>query len=178
MRYAMAIDMKKCIGCGDCVVACQVQNDVPVGNCKSWVAEQVWGEYPNVQMVFRSERCNHCDDPPCVSCCPTDSSHISEGGIVLTDPDLCIGCGACVESCPYDARYFDPVDGNATKCTFCEHKVKDGKQPACVEVCPTFCMYFGDIEDQNSEISQVLKKRDYKTLKPEAGTKPHIFYLT
>ncbi len=178
MRYAMAIDTRKCVGCGDCVVACQEQYDIPAGYCRSWIAEQVKGKYPNVSMEMRSERCNHCADAPCVVCCPTDSSHISEGGIVLTDPDLCIGCGACIESCPYDARYFDPVNGNATKCTFCHERVAGGKLPACVEVCPTYCMFFGDLDDPNAEITKLLRERDYKTLKPEMGTEPHIFYLS
>ena len=178
MRFAMAIDTRKCIGCGDCVLACQVENNVPEGYCKSWIAEQVSGKYPDTTLEFRSERCNHCDDPPCVTCCPTDSSHIDYGGVVLTDLATCIGCGACVESCPYDARYFDPITGQASKCTFCIDRVRKGHQPACVLVCPTRCMYFGDVDNPNSEISRILSKRPSKTLKPEAGTKPQIFYLT
>lgn len=176
MRYAMAIDTLKCVGCSDCVVACQTENDVPVGYCRDWVTETVDGSYPNVEIELRSERCNHCDNSPCVRCCPTGASHIEDGGIVLVTHSECIGCGACIQSCPYEARYSHP-DGYVDKCTFCIHRVRKGENPACVSVCPTKCMYFGDLDDPNSEITNVLKNRKFKALAPEAGTKPHIFYL-
>ena len=177
MRLAMAIDTRKCIGCGDCVIACQNENRIPEGYTRSWLAETVTGVYPHVQAVFRSERCNHCDNAPCVRCCPTGSSYVSDNGTVLVDPSKCIGCAACIESCPYDARVMHP-DGYADKCTFCDHLVTKGEDPACVAVCPTNCMYFGDIDDAESEISQLLKRRSKENLIPEAGTKPQIYYLT
>ncbi len=176
MRYAMAIDTRKCVGCSDCVVACQTENNVPVGFCRDWVVEVVDGTYPNVSIELRSERCNHCDNSPCVRCCPTGASHFEDGGIVLVEHSKCIGCGACIQACPYDARYSHP-EGYVDKCTFCIHRVREGKDPACVSVCPTSCMYFGDLDDQNSKIVNVLKNRKFKSLAPEAGTKPRIFYL-
>ena len=177
MRYAMAIDTKKCVGCSDCVVACQIENNVPEGYCRDWVTETVTGQYPDLSLELRSERCNHCDNAPCVRCCPTGASQISEGGIVIVQHNKCIGCGACIESCPYGARFFHP-EGYVDKCTFCIHRVKQGLKPACVAVCPTKCMYFGDIDDPSSEISVLLAKRSHKVLAPEAGTNPHVFYLT
>jgi Fe-S-cluster-containing dehydrogenase component len=176
MRYAMAIDIKKCVGCCDCVVACQVENNVPHGYCRDWVTETVNGTYPQVEIEIRSERCNHCDNSPCVRCCPTGASHIEEGGIVVVTHHKCIGCGACIQACPYDARYTHP-DGYVDKCTFCQHRVQAGQKPACVEVCPTKCLYFGDIDNPYSDISQILKVRNWKVLAQEAGTKPQIFYL-
>jgi Fe-S-cluster-containing dehydrogenase component len=172
----MAIDTRKCVGCSDCVVACQTENDVPLGFCRDWVAEVVDGTYPNVTIELRSERCNHCDNSPCVRCCPTGASHIEEGGIVLVKHNKCIGCGACIQSCPYKARYSHP-EGYVDKCTFCIHRLQEGLDPACVSVCPTRCMYFGDLDDRNSKIVNVLKNRKFKSLAPEAGTKPMIFYL-
>jgi len=177
MRYVMVIDTLKCVGCSDCVVACQTENNVPFGYCRDWVVETVNGTYPLVEMELRSERCNHCDNAPCVRTCPTGASHKTEGGIVLVTPDECIGCGACIESCPYDARYQHPEEGYVDKCTFCIHRVKKGLQPACVSVCPTRCMYFGDIHDPNSEVSHLLAQRKYKVLAKEAGTKPKVYYL-
>jgi len=176
MRYARAIDTKKCVGCSDCVVACQTENNVPIGYCRDWIVERTDGSFPNLELEIRSERCNHCDNSPCVRCCPTGASHIAEGGIVLVTHHECIGCAACIQSCPYDARYSHP-EGWVDKCTFCHHRVELGQNPACVSVCPTKCMYFGDLDDPNSEVSKKLLSRKWKTLAPEAGTKPQISYL-
>jgi len=95
---------------------------------------------------------------------------------VVVVPDKCIGCGACIASCPYDARYPHPA-GYVDKCTFCAHRIKKGMDPACVAVCPTKCLYFGDLHDPNSDVSQVLRKRKHKTLVPEAGTDPQLYFL-
>ncbi len=176
MRYAMAIDTKRCVGCADCVVACQTENNVPEGFCRDWIVEETSGAFPELELEIRSERCNHCDDSPCVRCCPTGASHYEEGGVVLVNHDECIGCKACIASCPYDARFVHP-EGYVDKCTFCIHRVREGKNPACVEVCPTHAMIFGDLDDRNSEISRALRTRKHKTLIPEAGTDPHVFYL-
>ncbi|PIX32646.1 MAG: tetrathionate reductase, partial [Bacteroidetes bacterium CG_4_8_14_3_um_filter_31_14] len=83
MRYAMAIDTLKCVGCSDCVVACQTENNVPIGFRRDWVVEVTDGTYPNLTLENRSERCNHCANAPCVRCCPTGASHITEEGVVL-----------------------------------------------------------------------------------------------
>lgn len=176
MRYAMAIDTLKCVGCSDCVIACQMENNVPLGFCRDWVVESVHGTYPHVGLELRSERCNHCENAPCVRCCPTGASHIVDGGVVLVTHEKCIGCGACIQACPYDARYSHP-EGYVDKCTFCNHRITEGLNPACVAVCPTKCMHFGDLDDANSDISRVLATRKYKSLAPEAGTNPQIFYL-
>ncbi len=175
-RYAMAIDTKRCVGCADCVVACQTENNVPLGYCRDWIVQEMTGSFPDLFLEIRSERCNHCEDAPCVRTCPTGASHIAEGGIVLVTHEECIGCKACISSCPYDARYVHP-EGYVDKCTFCIHRVREGENPACVSVCPTHAMIFGDLEDENSEISIALRTRKHKALIPEAGTKPHVYYL-
>jgi Fe-S-cluster-containing dehydrogenase component len=176
MRYAMAVDTKKCVGCSDCVVACQTENQVPIGFCRDWVVENVAGSYPQVEIEIRSERCNHCANAPCVRCCPTGASHFVEGGIVLVTHSRCIGCSACIQSCPYEARYSHP-EGYVDKCTFCVHRLQEGLKPACVSVCPTKCMYFGDLDNPDSDVSKVLARRKWKVLAPEAGTKPQIYFL-
>jgi Fe-S-cluster-containing dehydrogenase component len=177
-RHGMAIDTVRCVGCMDCVVACKTENDVPEGFNRDWIAYQTSGAFPTLRMEIRSERCNHCDEPPCVSCCPTGASHVEEPGrVVLVTKEACIGCKACLASCPYDARFIHP-DGYADKCTFCAHRLKDGLDPSCVAVCPTSCMTFGDLDDPMSAISRLLAARAHHALVPEAGTKPRIFYLT
>ncbi|OGU27078.1 MAG: tetrathionate reductase [Ignavibacteria bacterium GWA2_54_16] len=177
-RFGMAIDTAKCVGCMDCVVACKTENNIPEGYNRDWITYDSTGKFPTLQMEIRSERCNHCDNPPCVDCCPTGASHVNDfGKVVLVDGGLCIGCKACIASCPYDARFIHP-DGYADKCTFCIHRVKDGLEPACVAVCPTHCMTFGDLDDPNSIINRQLNSRKHHALITDAGTKPRVFYLT
>ncbi len=176
MRYAMALDTKKCVGCSDCVVACQTENDIPFGFCRDWVVEVTDGTYPDLELEIRSERCNHCANAPCVRCCPTGASYYGIGGIVRINKEKCIGCGACIASCPYDARYPHP-NGYVDKCSFCRDRLEKGLKPACVSVCPTKCMYFGDLDEGNSEVSRILKKRKWKRLIPEAGTDPELYFL-
>jgi len=174
----MVIDTVRCVGCMDCVVACKTENQVPEGFNRDWIAYDVTGTFPTLHMEIRSERCNHCDSPPCVYCCPTGASHVHDvGGVVLVDADKCIGCKGCIAACPYGARFIHP-DGYADKCTFCIHRVEQGLDPACVAVCPTHCMHFGDLDDPNSAVSTLLASRNHHVLMPEAGTKPRIFYLT
>ncbi len=177
-RFAMVIDTAKCVGCMDCVVACKTENGVPEGYDRDWIATDTIGKNPTVHLEIRSERCNHCDNPPCVACCPTGASHVHEfGKVVLVTKSVCIGCKACIASCPYDARFVHP-DGYVDKCTFCSHRTEQGLQPACVAVCPTRCMHFGDLDDPHSEVNALLASRRYHALLPAAGTQPRIFYLT
>ena len=176
-RYGMAMDTKKCVGCNACVIACKTENRVPEGFCRDWIETEARGTYPDVRLEIRSERCNHCDDPPCVSCCPTGASHVEPlGSTVQVTKEMCIGCKACLASCPYDARFIHP-EGYADKCTFCLHRVQDGLLPACVSVCPTRCMHFGDLDDPHSDVSRLLASRDHHALLPEAGTGPRVFFL-
>lgn len=176
-RYAMAVDTRRCVGCNACVIGCKTENALPEGCFRDWIAEEVHGTFPDLSMQIRSERCNHCADTPCVAACPTGASHVAEGGTVLVTASKCTGCKACMASCPYDARSVHP-DGHVDKCTFCLHRVKDGKDPACVSVCPTHCMHFGDLDDPKSEVNVLLATRKHHTLLPEAGTRPRIFYLS
>ena len=177
--YAMVIDTKTCIGCGDCVVACKTENKVPEGLNRDWIVEATSGTYPNLTTEFRSERCNHCSNPTCVTLCPTGASHQwKDTNIVLVEPSRCTGCKACIAACPYDARLVMHPDGYIDKCTFCHHRVEKGLDPACVSSCPTRCMHFGSLDDSGSIVSQLLKTRKHKVLHPETGNKPHVYYLT
>lgn len=176
-RFAMAIDTKKCVGCMDCVVACKTENEIPEGFNRAWIEQDLKGKFPDLNLEIRSERCNHCDNAPCVAACPTGASHVNDlGRVVVVDHGRCIGCKVCIAACPYDARYVHP-DGYVDKCTFCIHRVEKGSNPACAEVCPAYAITFGDVEDPESEISKILGSRLSHTLIPEAGTKPQIYYL-
>ena len=177
-RYAMVIDTKLCIGCADCVVACKTENEVPEGYCRDWITEATSGTFPDLSLEYRSERCNHCENPPCVYACPTGASfQDQDSNVTLVDPDLCTGCKSCIAACPYDARFVMP-EGYVSKCTFCIHRVREGLNPACVSACPTHCMHFGDLNDPQSEVSRLLRTRNHKVIAPETGTEPNVYYLT
>ena len=176
-RYAMTCDQRLCVTCNACVVACKHENRVPDGAARCWTAQVERGTFPHVTVETRSERCNHCQDAPCVSACPTRASHYVEGGVVEVDPDKCVGCKACTLACPYEVRYVHP-DGYVDKCSFCVHRVREGKEPACVAVCPTDALGFGDLDDPRSRVARELKTRNFKVLKEGEDTRPNMFFLT
>jgi Fe-S-cluster-containing dehydrogenase component len=102
---------------------------------------------------------------------------VAEGGVVLVTRGKCTGCKACITSCPYGARYVDPQQGFVDKCTFCLHRVNRGVDPACVTTCPTRALTFGDLADAGSAVSRLVATRRNDVVKPEAGTRPHVFFL-
>ncbi|MBI4500399.1 MAG: polysulfide reductase NrfD [Gemmatimonadetes bacterium] len=177
MRYAWVIDQTSCIGCHACTTACKSENDVPVGVFKTWVKNVEVGRFPAARRHFAVLRCNHCAEPPCVYICPTRAMHQRPDGIVDIDHDRCIGCKACMQACPYDAIYMDPVDDTAGKCHFCAHRIDRGLLPACVVVCPTESLLFGDLEDPASRVSQVIGSAAVTLRRPEQGTRPKAFYV-
>jgi Fe-S-cluster-containing dehydrogenase component len=175
-RYGMAMDTRKCVGCSACVIACKAENALPSGGFRDWIRTETTGTFPHLAMEIRSERCNHCDRPPCVSACPTGSSHVNRGATVQVNHRKCSGCKACIAACPYDARYVHP-DGYVDKCTFCMHRVRRGQLPACVEQCPTRSLTFGDLNDPDSALSRLLRERKHKVRKPETGCRPRHYFL-
>jgi len=176
-RYGMAIDLAACVGCAACAVACKLENQVPPGVARLWIRLEESGSFPDLAMQYRPEQCLHCEEPPCVPVCPTGASHVDANGLVLVDPETCIACGACIAACPYDARYFDPR-GFVAKCTFCDHRLAEGRLPACVETCPTLCRSFGDLDDPDSDVSRAVRAAQrVDVLKPEQGTRPKLLYL-
>ena len=176
-NYGMSVDLTSCVACGACVVACKNENNVPLGDGfeRDWIVEIVEGTYPNLKAELYSNRCQHCVNAPCVSACPTQASYIKDG-MVLVNRDICVGCSQCIAACPYGARYLHP-EGFVDKCTFCDHRVAEGKEPACVEVCPTESLVFGDLDDPSSPIAKAWADRKFKVLKPNYGTAPKFFLL-
>jgi len=175
-RLAMVIDTRKCVGCMDCIVACQTENNTPEGLHRDWVRTITEGTFPNLRHEIRSERCHHCAKAPCVGVCPTGASYINKDGAVLVNPAKCTGCKACIAACPYNSRYVHPK-GYVDKCTFCTHRVIKGEKPACVSVCPTECLTFGDVSDPTSEVSRLIKKNRVKRINQYAGTKPQLYFI-
>ena len=178
-RYALFIDLTKCFGCHACSVACKSEFDVPLGVWRNWLIVKEHGKYPKVSRTFVPVNCNHCDNPECVKVCPTKATVKSDNGIVTQDDKKCIGCKYCIQACPYQSKYAHPKKKVAHKCEFCQHRLAQGILPSCVNTCNAKARTFGDINDPHSEISKLLKKHkgQIKTLQPEKGTKPHVYYL-
>lgn len=143
MRPAFVFDQNKCTGCQACQLACVIENELAPHS--SWRQITTFNErhYPGAPLFHISLACNHCAEPACMKACPALAySKDSETGAVLIDQAKCIGCRYCTWACPYDAPKFDRSQGVITKCTFCNHRIKNGSRPACVELCPTGALQF------------------------------------
>jgi Fe-S-cluster-containing dehydrogenase component len=136
---------------------------------------------PNPDDVLRAyfvpKLCNQCVDAPCNQVCPVHASIKSPEGIELVDADRCIGCGYCVQACPYGIRFMNHDTGVADKCNWCYHRIMRDEQPACVEACPTGARVFGRLDDPNSEIAKRLATVPTSVLKQHLGTIPLTRYV-
>ncbi|MGA8431275.1 MAG: 4Fe-4S dicluster domain-containing protein [Candidatus Sulfotelmatobacter sp.] len=177
MRYGFVIDNRKCIGCHACTVACKTENHVPLSVNRTWVKYVEKGIFPNTRRVFQVTRCNHCENPPCVTICPVTAMYQRKDGIVDFSSDRCIGCKACMQACPYDSIYIDPDEGTAAKCHFCAHRTEVGLEPSCVVVCPEHAIIAGDLDQCDGEIAQLLARETVRVRKPEQGTRPKLYYI-
>ncbi len=106
-RWAMGIDLRKCIGCSACTIACVAENKLPPGVVYRPVIEETSGEYPHVTRRFTPRPCMQCEEPPCVPVCPVSATYKRPDGVVEIDYKACIGCRYCITACPYGARTFD-----------------------------------------------------------------------
>ena len=106
-RWVMVIDLRKCVGCHACTIACVAENKLPPGVVYRPVLEKEIGKYPNVTRMFIPRPCMQCENPPCTPVCPVNATYTNNEGVVVVDYDQCIGCRACIAACPYGARTSD-----------------------------------------------------------------------
>ncbi len=213
VSFAFAISLSLCNGNRACVHACMTENnqsrdpamqyikviELDRGTLNPEKGDLYYeGEVPKPGKVYLPMQCNQCDNPPCVSACPTQATWKESDGIVVIDYDWCIGCRYCMAACPYESRRFnfkEPViapeeinpnqgylsnrvrpKGVVEKCHFCLHRTRNGALPACQEACPTGARKFGDLNDPQSEVSQVIRNKRVFVLKEELNTIPRIYY--
>ncbi len=201
-RWGMVLDLKRCIGCNACTIACKMENSTPEGVLFTKTVSEEIGTYPNVTRVYIPLICNHCEDAPCERVCPTGATYTTDDGIVMVDENKCIGCGACHTACPYKNRFklhkepfekglykrgeltpFEKqgypryVIGTAVKCTFCHERVAEGLDPACVATCPAEARIFGDLDDPQSNVRKLIQARKGYQPLPQFNTKPKVFYV-
>lgn len=198
-KLGLVIDLDSCVGCQACVTACKEWNTgghmAPLTDMNPYGggADGVWFNRVHTfeqqhegtsRTVHFPRSCLHCDEPACVTACPTGASYKrSSDGIVLVDEDKCIGCQLCSWACPYGAREFDSEVGVMKKCTLCVDRIynqnleEEERVPACVAACPTSARHFGDLGDPESAVSQLVAERDGVDLMPEMGYRPTNKYL-
>jgi Fe-S-cluster-containing dehydrogenase component len=200
-KLGLVIDLDTCVGCQACATSCKEWNtqgysapltdENPYGSDPSGVwLNRVHGYevkepgQADSRIVHFPRSCLHCETPACVTVCPTGASYKrAEDGIVLVNPETCIGCKLCSWACPYGAREYDQSHGVMKKCTLCvdriynENLVEEDRQPACVKACPTGARHFGDLGDAHSKVSKLVAERGGYDLLPEMGYKPVNKYL-
>jgi tetrathionate reductase subunit B len=131
-RWAFVMDLRRCVGCRACTIACKAEYGVPLGAWNTAVYEEVVGKYPRAEKFFLPRLCNHCEGnkedeiPPCIKECPEypkdrrefsaaggkkiryrgGATYKRPDGLILYDNQYCTGCGKCIKACPYGARAF------------------------------------------------------------------------
>ena len=201
-KLGLVIDLDICVGCHACAVNCKEWNTgghsapltdrEPYGDAPSGVwfnrihTYEVAGEADggSSRTVHFPRSCLHCEEPACVTVCPTGASYKRvDDGIVLVNADTCIGCKLCSWACPYGAREFDEDDGVMKKCTLCVDKIYNenleevDRVPACVATCPAGARHFGDLGDDKSDVSRIVAERGGYDLMPDMGYRPVNKYL-
>jgi molybdopterin-containing oxidoreductase family iron-sulfur binding subunit len=159
-QWAMVIDLDRCTGCEACVVACRVENNVPVageeessrGRSINWIRVERYfeGEYPDIRARFRPVLCQHCEEAPCEPVCPVYATYHTDEGLNAQIYNRCVGTRYCANNCPYTVRFFNFFDqswdeplkkawnpdvsvrqrGVMEKCTFCIQRIRKGEEKA------------------------------------------------
>lgn len=132
------VDSSRCIGCYSCEVACKMEHDLPAGPRPIRVIQiGPLEQRDELTMIYFPATCNHCTYPACVAACPRGAMQKRGDDIVISDPELCIGCQTCAIACPFGIPQLNPGAGKIVKCDGCADRIGIGLSPACVLACPT-----------------------------------------
>ena len=180
MQYGFFFDQSRCSGCRACTLACKSWHNVPAGPLKFLkIYEYEKGSFPDVRIHFQWIPCFHCEEPVCISSCPTGAIYKEEKyGAVLIESDKCNGCRLCYRSCPYGAMVFESDEKKikAQKCTMCIDRLEIGLKPICVLACPNRALDFGPISMLRSRYGYNADLEDLpqsQVTKPAVVFKPH-----
>jgi formate dehydrogenase iron-sulfur subunit len=136
-QYRFHFDMKQCIGCKCCIVACNEQNGNPAEINWRRVGEIEGGWYPDAHRLYLSMGCNHCLEPSCLIGCPVEAyTKDPATGIVQHSAEACIGCQYCTWNCSYGVPQYNAERGVVGKCDMCYGRITESREPACVNACP------------------------------------------
>ena len=105
------------------------------------------------------------------------ASYRTLDGVILVDEKRCIGCGYCVQACPYGSRFIHPVTHTASKCTLCYHRLTRGLTTACVQACPVEARLLGDAKQAGDKVAEIIATQRVQILQPELLTDPNCYYL-
>lgn len=166
-QMAFYFDASACNGCKACVIACKSENNLPVGINWRRVHEYGGGSWvpdpddpsllvpSNLFAYALSAACMHCENPVCADACPASAIYKRDDGVVIIDPDQCIGCRYCEWACPYGAPQFDEESGIMTKCDFCYDLLDKGESPFCTAACVMRALEFGELGELRAKYGNV-----------------------
>jgi formate dehydrogenase iron-sulfur subunit len=174
---AILTDTTKCIGCGQCVIACKQVNKLEDDMPRRWTLNDGLSSRNWTSVVVREgdkfvrKQCRHCIDPACMSVCPVGAFSKTADGAVVYDSTKCIGCRYCMMACPYGIpRYdWDKAVPYVQKCNLCAPRLAEGKQPGCTEACPTKATIFGDRDELLTEAKKRLAAEPHKYIQKVWG---------
>jgi anaerobic dimethyl sulfoxide reductase subunit B (iron-sulfur subunit) len=176
-QYGFFFDQSRCSGCRACTVACKNWNGLPPGPLKYLrIYEYEKGTFHNTRIHFQWVPCYHCEEPTCVSNCPSGAIYKEHKyGAVLIDSQKCDGCHICYDACPYGALVFgsDEIGVKAQKCTMCIDRLDLGLKPICVLACPNRALDFGLLK---AIIGRYGNIRDLEDMPSSQSTKPSVLF--
>lgn len=164
------VDMASCTGCGTCSIACKDRSGLPDELDFLRVESHEEGIYPKPTLCYRVVHCFHCEQPACVEACSAEAISKGEDGLVVINAAECVGCGNCIEACPFDAIVMLPED-MAAKCDGCADEIAKGWVPTCVRACPMRALRYEQTEGVK------LEKRSIDTDFKDYGISPAVLYL-
>lgn len=187
-KYGMVIDITRCTACYCCFTACKDEywdNDYPPYSAAQPRHGQFWmnlvkkegGTYPHIKVAYMPVPCMQCENAPCIKAAKDGAVYQRPDGIVIIDPKKAVGQKQIVDACPYHAIFWDEEKQLPQKCTFCVQRLEEGKTPRCVQACANQAMIFGDLDDPESEVSQLVKSGKAEIFHPEYNTRPNVYYI-